>query len=392
MSGKSLSLAVGLVVLLCVAVGASSAWAQSPWWHLTAEPVPTYLHSGVARDEVQELSVRATGGDVLWVEAASYRELEEGKIGLSELKRALIPYNASAAAAQAALEGLYGPGVEVTGSCEELVPPVSECVEKVTFKNALGGRRVALPVKELFGDAGFLGGAGLEGEASVSVAVGGHPDGEILVNAINLGEGPANGEMEPITVSDVLPAGLEAVGVRGILAENSIYEAQMACSLKGENGVSGPACAFSGEVFPYTALTLHVEVDDRGAAGQIADRASVVGGGGRPLSVSRPVPLGGSTPFGVADYELVNENEGGGADTQAGSHPFQQTTTADLQPVGQPGTDHKRVSQRRRRARRAAEGPALPLAGGADRQPCVAAAVPATALPASSGGRWWLPR
>ena len=57
----------GAAVLLAVSVGllfsASSALAAAPWWGLTSESWPTNLHSGVARDEVQELTVSATGGD-----------------------------------------------------------------------------------------------------------------------------------------------------------------------------------------------------------------------------------------------------------------------------------------------------------------------------------------
>jgi hypothetical protein len=39
------------------------------------------------------------------------------------------------------------------------------------------------------------------------------PDGEIVVTAENVGDGNALGEKEPIVLSDVVPAGLKAVGI-----------------------------------------------------------------------------------------------------------------------------------------------------------------------------------
>jgi hypothetical protein len=467
---------VALGVLCGTVFGVPSALAQSPWWHIRTEPEPTYLHGGLAQNEVEEFKVSASGGEVLWL-----KELNSFSPPFSA---AVFPYNATHEEVQTALEGLYGEhGVEVTGgplvagtgdlsaatgmgefseksteitvletsagafavgqeilgagipekttitqivgstltlSAEtteaEIVVelhagsrevtavtgafavgqeiygpglPLGATIEavgagtltlsrlateagtgvplagRVPYRITFKGREIA-PPPSYFEDGGFGGvfpGTPLQappGEspsATLTELAKGRPDGEILISASNLGDVAATGctkvaagtgkytgsgcteaelgtgeyEATPITVSDVLPPGLEAVGVHGEAAEGEFIEAKLQeCSLEGENGVAAPACAFKGVVPPYTALTLHVEVDDTGASGQVSQQASVSGGGARPLSVSRPVPLGGSTPFGIADYELVNEDEGGGVDTQAGSHPFQQTTTIVL--------------------------------------------------------------
>ena len=318
-----------VLVLATLALSASPVVAaESPWWHVTAEPVPTYLHAGVARNEVQELKVNATGGDVLWIESlTTFKELH-----------AVFPYNATHEEVQAALEGFYGAGsVEVTGGPVGKPAVVTELEPYViTFK----GRRVSPPLS-FFGSAGCCGGVSLEGAASVIEVAQGRPDGEIMVTASNLGDAEAHGEVEPITLSDVLPAGIEAVGVRGVAFEgsaNSLTHPALRCSLRGENGVMAPACSFGEVVLPYAQLVMHVEVDLAGARDGEEGVASVSGGGARPVSVARKIGVGDSTPFGVADYELVNENEGGGVDTQAGSHPFQQTTTLILNQTLNPKT------------------------------------------------------
>ena len=372
-------LVVGAVVVLMLAfTSVALAEAGKPWWHLTAEPVPTYLNSSAERSEVQRLAVNATGGDVLWIEPVSLAEFEAGKIALSEIKRAVFAFDASAGEVQQALQAsdVYGAGnVEVSGGPVGKPAVVTELEPYVIrFVGALANRLVP-PPPSFFTHAEIFGGVNLEGETSVSETTPGHAAGEIVVTATNLGDAPAEGETEPITLSDVLPAGFEAVGVSGEAFEGDLvlYSA-LQCSLGGENGVVGPACSFAGKVYPYAALTLHLQVDAPGAKAGEEARASVSGGGVRPVSVSRKIPLGVSTPFGVSDYELVNENEGGGVDTQAGSHPFQQTTTVVLNQAVDPANGFIEPAQ-------PAEGPALHVARGAARQPDVVAAVPAHGFP-----------
>ncbi|HEY3865877.1 MAG TPA: hypothetical protein VGL54_07320 [Solirubrobacteraceae bacterium] len=60
------------------------------------------------------------------------------------------------------------------------------------------------------------------------------------------------------------------------------------------------------------------------------NHATISGAGAASVSASQSLTVGGTTSFGVEQYEMVPENEGGTPDTQAGSHPFQLTTTIAL--------------------------------------------------------------
>src|SRR5580700_8764515 len=84
--------------LLAGLLGAASANADSPWWHLNSGARPTVLQSGVARNEVQELTISATEGDVLIANFPS-KELEileeGGHRSFEEFRFTILPYNAS---------------------------------------------------------------------------------------------------------------------------------------------------------------------------------------------------------------------------------------------------------------------------------------------------------
>jgi hypothetical protein len=150
-------------------------------------------------------------------------------------------------------------------------------------------------------------------------------EGVVVVSATNLGDGEVNGE---VTVRDRLPAHVVASAARYYVG------------LRGERGVGGCSvvpeevvCAFDGVLPPYERVEIDISVEVEGAVslGGLPDRVSVSGGGAPGVSVSDPLTVGaGSTPFGVETFELVPENADGSIDTQAGSHPFQLTTTTVL--------------------------------------------------------------
>jgi hypothetical protein len=156
----------------------------------------------------------------------------------------------------------------------------------------------------------------------------------VVVSVTNLGDKEAVGEAsDPVLVVDTLPKGIEA--------EKAFY-------LVGPDGTSGggscgvgvvvpsvsvAVCGFEGVVTPYLRVEadIYVSVEEGLASGRLEDEVGVAGGGAPAVSVSEPLTVGtGPTRFGVETFEAIPENAGGSVETQAGSHPFQLTTTVVL--------------------------------------------------------------
>jgi hypothetical protein len=313
---KRLLLLVPFLLLLVP----SNAFANSAWWHLTAQSRPSVIQPGSARDEVQELKVNATGGEI---------ELQvEGKG-----KLAIFPYNAEAGEVQSALEALYGPGnVEVTGGPTGKTPGqiVTELEPYVvTFEKELADRVPPYLTQSSLGSA--------QEEMKVVQAVAGRPDGQLVVVAANLGYAAASGEAQPITVAAQLPAGLEAVAIEAFDAEDSNEKnGPISCSLVSLS------CTFAGQLptFEQIEVIVSVAVKPGAHTGEVAG-GSVSGGQIPGKTVAHKITVGAATPFGVESYEVTPEEEGGAEDTQAGSHPFQLTSTITLnQVLGEAGFGH----------------------------------------------------
>jgi hypothetical protein len=149
--------------------------------------------------------------------------------------------------------------------------------------------------------------------------------GQVFVTASNLGDGEATGSASPITLTDRLPAGIVPVRVSGGVGP-------LGSLGSGECSLERVSCTFRSGVLPYLSalMTVTVRVEPSAVSGALSE--AFAEGGGAPRAVSRqPMTVGsGPTPFGVQAYELTPESVGGAPDTQAGSHPFQLTTTLNL--------------------------------------------------------------
>ena len=148
-------------------------------------------------------------------------------------------------------------------------------------------------------------------------------EGVVIVTATNLGDAPVQGAGDPVTFADTLPAGLTATSVEG----TSLSYGGVECAI-----AQNVSCTFEGSLPPYEYLeaVIHVKASSE-ATGTLEDEARISGGGARSVSVVEPVSIG-STPavFGVESVEMQAFNEDGSFDTQAGSHPFELTTTFNL--------------------------------------------------------------
>jgi hypothetical protein len=151
----------------------------------------------------------------------------------------------------------------------------------------------------------------------------GQANGQIVLSVTNVGDANMSGESSPVKITDQLPHGLTAVGISGSFNGHG----EMQCTLAPLECTSQ-----EGEIKPFQAgeVVIAVDVEADAKSGEF-DEMSVSGGEAPPASLRRPVAIGDNEPeFGVDTYEFTPEDEGGLPDTQAGSHPFQLTTTLAL--------------------------------------------------------------
>jgi hypothetical protein len=173
-------------------------------------------------------------------------------------------------------------------------------------------------------------------------------EGEISLLATNLGNAPVTvlPPGTPVTIDIHLPPGLTASEVGHEEVGNLEYVGpengelrfnNMSCSIESASLL---ACTWAGERYlpEYQTLELRlvVKVAADAKTGE-EDEVSITGGEAPPVSVRDRLTVSSEpTPFAVENYEMTPENEDGSLDAQAGSHPFQLTTTFALNSVMEP--------------------------------------------------------
>jgi hypothetical protein len=151
-------------------------------------------------------------------------------------------------------------------------------------------------------------------------------EGTLVVAVTNLGDAAAEGATSPIRIVDALPSGLTASTIKAnVIKTTNNKLVPITCSLVLYS------CETNETITTGTVIEMliKVKVSAEDASGQ-SNGVSVSGGQAPSISISRPVLVGESTPFGVQENEFSLEEEGGQPPVQAGSHPFQVTSTIML--------------------------------------------------------------
>jgi hypothetical protein len=171
-------------------------------------------------------------------------------------------------------------------------------------------------------------------------------EGVVLASASNLGETQLTPSIErPVRITDTLPAGLHVpagavvqgtISVPGSSAEEGLEQCTVTEPERRE--VACKTASAAQPLAPYHQLKIVVPVEIAADAASGEQNTVTLGGGEAdgapsppPAPLEQPVTVKDEpTPFAIERYALAPENEDGTPDTLAGSHPFQLTSTLDL--------------------------------------------------------------
>jgi hypothetical protein len=291
------ALVIAAVALVTAFVAASSAVAaEAPRWDIVATSNPTNLKPSSPANEVQNVTVNATGGTFNLTAVSQDCNAAETTTP--------IPFNATAAQVQSALEAL---GCVGTGNASVSGGPGGSSSYSVTFVGELSDTQI--PVMSADGSS-LIGGSAMVTEVTEGV-----PAPILIVTATNVGGASTDGST--ITLADSLPAGLTATGISGV----DTYASGGAFAGHGGTEMSCTAlsCTYSGKVDPGDTLVMTVTLEvAESLASSVLNQATVSGGGPAGASASTPLTVGdlpaGFGPVPGSVLAAVSSE-------QAGTHP-----------------------------------------------------------------------
>jgi hypothetical protein len=165
-------------------------------------------------------------------------------------------------------------------------------------------------------------------------------EGVVIIDAANVGDAEVSGRGNTVKIVDSLPANIAEVTKveaedegtpRFVSIHGQEFKEDFLCSTQESESRWKVECTYDNELAPFEQLEVVVYVKTAGTSATELSQVSVENGGAPPESVESPIAVNGDpTSFGVESYELTPENENFEPDTEAGSHPFQLTTTFNV--------------------------------------------------------------
>ncbi|HET8566397.1 MAG TPA: hypothetical protein VFL77_07970 [Solirubrobacterales bacterium] len=305
---------LALAVFAVSALPATTASAASPWWQVLTGSQPTNLWE--PSDNVQEITIEPTTfGAAIRVEVAGETVgcIGAGFFGGFCETFTTFPAVETASQLEELLEGVFETSaVEVTGGPAGSQP----------FKVTVPGRsvptiEVSAALSEVTGNA-----------KNVVLSEGG--SGRLILTATNLGDASVDATTTPLTIVDELPEGVEATGAQGFAGPKESNAGSVDCDVEAGDKVT---CKFESILQPYDAIEVEIQVsliEEPPVAGN-PGTVTVSGANGPEAVASQAIKVTPEkVPFGIEYFSSHAEEEGGGPATQAGSHPFQLSTTIQL--------------------------------------------------------------
>ena len=158
--------------------------------------------------------------------------------------------------------------------------------------------------------------------------------GRLVVTLTNLGDAPLDATSTPLTITDELPEGVEASDIEALGGVQDEF-GPVNCEIAASDLVE---CGYEGKLPPFESIEIEIsanligEPPVAGEPGSEPGKVTVSGGNAPPTApaVQEITVSPDPTPFGIELLTVKVEDEHGGPATQAGSHPFQMTTTLQL--------------------------------------------------------------